>query len=502
MSSARPLVVVSLPGRTVEEVRNEVVAAKASGADAAEVRFDRWAPGERSRARELFPSPIPLLATLRSHAEGGAGPDEPAERAGDLLALARLPFQWIDLEADRDLLLEPKLPPPSALGRIVSSHLPEGAPTAEIARRLRGDGPSDAIRKVVVMASVGALLREILPALPPPEEGARVLHTTGPSGALLRAWAARLGFPLVYARLPPTRDGPAVAPIEASQIPADRLRYFLDGGASAPIFGIVGHPVAHSLSPYLHSRWMRGAGHRGLYVAFDIASESEFVDCIPALVDGGFRGINVTHPWKQVAVATASRVGRGAEVCGVANCLTFRDDDVEAENTDLVGILRQLEEYRRAGNWDGGELAVVGSGGAAAATLAAARELRASAFVIGRDPGRVVALAEAFGATPLTEDRARPFSLVVHATTVGRGDSGPLAAPLRALIAPGGRVLDWVYSPVDRIVASTAEEAGATYEDGWRLLVYQAAATFGVWWDSEPSSEAVAATLKEGPCTE
>jgi len=311
-----------------------------------------------------------------------------------------------------------------------------------------------------------------------------------------------LHFPFVFASLPTDEERPGPLSVEPSQIPADRMRRFFDGGDDAPLFGVTGHPVAHSRSPYLHSRWMR-AGHRaGLYVSLDIGTEAEFVESLGPLAAGRFRGLNVTHPWKSAALEAATRVSPGARACQAANCLTFREEEVEAENTDLVAVLRRLEELRRHGKWDGTEIAVIGAGGAAAATLAAARELGVSAHLFARDRDRAEEVAQRFGAHPLTRADARPFSLVVHATDVGRAGTGPLDAPLDELVGKGTQVLDWVYAADDPGVQRITEGKGGQYEDGWRLLVYQAAASFGIWWGSEPDSKELAATIAEGPCTE
>jgi len=501
MNAGRPLIVVTLPGRSVDETRSQADAARAAGADLAEVRFDRWSASERSRARDLFPSPVPLIATLRSSAEGGEGPDDGGERATQLEALDRLPFRWIDLEEDRDAPLVARPDRPPAPGRIYSVHLPEGTSTEELSRRLAGVAPRGGIRKIVVPSSVGTTLREILPLLPGIRERESLLLTTGPSGPLLRAWSRRFGFPLVYASLPIARAVGSLAPVEPSQIPVDRLRHFFAGDEPAPLFAVVGHPVAHSQSPDLHSRWMRATGRFGIYLALDISLESEFVEAMDPLAAGGFRGLNVTHPWKQAALESATRVGPGAETCGAANCLTFRDGAIEAENTDLVAILHRLEELQGSGEWDGSELAVIGTGGAASATLAAARERGARAHVFARDARRAARISERFDARLGVRTEARPFPLVVHATDVGRGNTGPLEVPLGELVGPGTRVLDWVYAPEDPTVRATTERSGGRYEDGWRLLVYQAAASFGVWWGSEPSSEELRATISEGPCT-
>ena len=496
MTRRPPLVIVTLPGRSVAELRGEIIEARNAGADGAEVRLDRLAPRELALLPELFPAPLPLLATLRSRVEGGEGPDDVASRIERLLPLGALPFEWIDLEYDRDRDLTGQLRPPG--GTILSSHL-AAADLPDLDRRMRQPVPSGSVRKVVIPASIATLLDRVIPALPPLGETSLVVLTTGASGPLLRAWSGRLGNPLVFASLPQggPREG-SRSPVEPGQIPADRLRWFLDADEAAPVFGIAGHPVGHSASPYLHSRWMRHAGHRGLYVPLDFASDEEFVDSLPVLADRGFRGLNVTHPFKQAAFAAASRVGRGAEACGVANCLTFRGGEVEAENTDLAAMLRRLEELRNSGLWGGRSVTVLGAGGAARATLAAAKSLGAGLHLVARRPEAARALEESFGAGTGTPPAPRPGDLVVHATDAGRAGAGALDLPFASLVGPGVHVLDWVYRPDEPTIRSVAEAGGATYEDGWRLLVYQAASSFDVWWGAPPSDVEIAATVGEG----
>ena len=494
MTAPRPRIVVTLAARSVAEARAQIDRAARSGADAAELRVDRLAPGELSAIPSLFPSPIPLVATYRSRAEGGGGEDDGAARRPILTALARAPFRWLDLELARDLGTLPDLPPIEAIGRIVSSHLRELGGERWLAR-LRELEEVDGIGKLVVPATVDELLRTIVPRLGPGGEEL-VVHTTGPSGPLLRGWARRFGFPLVYASLP-EEDG-ALA-VEPSQIPVDRLRPYLDADEPAPLFAVVGRPVAHSRSPALHADWMRATGDVGLYVPIELRDEREFLDALGPLAAGGFRGLNVTHPYKAVAFEAATELGRAAAACGTVNCLTFEHDAVLGENTDLVAILRRFEELLRAGRWDGRRVTVVGAGGAARATVAAARELGAQPTICARRPEAARELAGTLGAfaTPAAEAAAAP--LLVHATPVGRDAGARLDPPIGPLVARGGHVIDWVYDPDDPAVRAAAEGAGASYEDGRRLLVYQAAASYALWWGHPPSPEAVARALPEDP---
>ena len=492
MSRAPPSIAVTLPARTIAEARGQIEFAKDAGADLLEVRFDRIPVDEFVRAGELFGAHLPLIATLRSRAEGGDGPDDPDERARRLSDLCEFPFRWVDLELARDFRAAEPIARTGTAGWIVSSHARRAMTEGEWKQAVRTQVPPGSVRKVVAPASVGQLFRDVIPALPP-DESSLVALTVGGSGPLLRAWSRKLGFPMVFASLPESGRLTGVPPVEPSQIPVDRLRPFLYADANPPLFAVVGRPVAHSLSPALHTRWMRARNESGLYVPLEFESEQEFVESIPKLVEGGFRGLNVTHPFKEAALELADRVGPGAAACGVANTLSLDADGIEAENTDLVAMLRRLEELRTAGRWDGRRLGVIGAGGAARATLAAARSLGIPTVLWARRSEAAELLARDFGAEPRRSPDAPGPTLIVHATTIGRETSGPEAtSPFRAWFRPGVHVLDWVYEPVDPSVGDAARQAGATYEDGTRLLVYQAAASYGIWWGEEPTEEQVA----------
>jgi len=414
-----------------------------------------------------------------------------------LTELARHPFRWVDIELARDLPVAESIVRPAPLGWIVSSHFTSDVGTPEWSRLLRASVPPGSVRKVVAPASVGQLLREIVPALPPPGELPLTALTTGASGPLLRAWSRRFGFPIVFASLPEDERGDAPSPVEPSQIPVDRLRGFLDSEGAPPLFAVVGRPIAHSRSPAIHARWMRERGEIGLYVAIGFDSDREFVESLPSLVEGGFRGLNVTHPFKEVALELADRVGPGATACGVANTLSLASGEVQAENTDLVAVLRRLGELRASGQWDGASIGVLGAGGAARATLAAARSLAVPCQLWARRREASELLAQRFGAEPVRSWESQRPSLVVNATTIGReARDASTTLDFRDWLRAGTHVLDWVYAPESPVLRDSAQRAGASYEDGSRLLVYQAAASYGIWWGEEPSPEQIRTVLE------
>ena len=495
MSVGRPMVVVSLPARSLEATRRQIDEAGIAGADMAEVRLDRWSPAERPRVGQLFPASLPLIATLRSRAEGGEGPDAAEDRAATLLTAAREPFAFVDLESGRDRRLED---PVRELGpRVVrSAHLVPETPPMELRARVVEGGPPNGLLKIVLPASLSRAVHELLPLFEGTPAPHPVFLTTGPSGPLWRAWTGRLGIPWVFAAL--AEEGGAGS-VEPSQIPADRLETFLSA-PDAPIFAVVGHPVAHSRSPAIHHGWMRRGGHAGLYVPLDLDSPGEFRVAIEALPSRGLLGFNVTHPYKRLAYECAGERSADALATGVANCLTFLEGRVVADNTDLGAVQRRLEELRDQGLWSGSSLTILGGGGAARATLVAAQRLGATATVYARRASEVEALATEYEAEAGDPHSPSPAGLVVHATDVGRAGRGPLELPLRPLLAPGSYLLDWVYDPEVPVLSQIARDQGASYEDGRRLLVYQAAASFRTWWGAAPDDASIAEALQRAGC--
>ncbi len=458
MSRARPKLVVTLPARTVQDIAAELRLAKDSGADAAEVRLDRLEGTERAQLGRLFPAPLPLIGTYRSRAEGGDGSDEATERASVLLRIAAHPFRWIDLEVGRDLPVVPQLPPPEQLGRIYSCHLDASDPTVWRAR-LRELESVDGVGKLVVRASVGETLGELCTEAERVGEDV-VLLTTGPGGPLLRLWSGRFGFPFVYAALPPSSG---VAPVEPSQLPVDQLRAFLEAPEPGPLFAICGRPVTHSSSPAIHTRWMRAGHHAGMYVALEFHDDREFLDSLGPLANGGFRGVNVTHPFKSAAAAAATELGPGAAACGAANFLSFADGGVFAENTEPrrgPASARRAAEQRRVGRAvaRGGRRRRGRPGDARGRAGARGRGVRVRPASGGGAPARAdVRRPRTDGADgrpgllggPRHRGRSEP----------GRGSRGPSAAAAQT----GGRILDWVYAPASPEVRLAAERAGASY---------------------------------------
>ncbi len=488
-----PALVVSVPARNVAEARVDISTAAAAGADLVEIRFDRWSETARASAGQLFPAPVPLVATFRSTDEGGEGPTDPLPRRQWVERVARLPFAYVDLELARDVVDGSPVEGDRAIG---SCHFPDGTPVDAVAAFLARAPASCRFVKAVVPLTVGQFVRDLLPRYAGWTGDGRVVTTTGPSGPLSRLWARELGQPLVFASLPIKGGG---TPVEPSQVPVDQLRRMWASDRPRQ-FAVVGHPVGHSLSPRIHAGWLAAEGRGAAFVALDLSDEGEFAEMVNLGRSGRWAGWSVTHPWKEAAARAADHASEVVRRTGAANTLTFRDGELRADLTDAAAVRRRADELHETGRWDGREALIVGTGGAARAAAFALRSGTTEVLLLGRRADRVAAVSRDAGGRPVDPADARPVGLVVHATTVGREGQGPLSPSLAGWLNSTTTLLDFVYSAVDLEVSRACERVGARYEDGRRLLVYQAADAHRLWWGEPPRSETFAEALQRVGC--
>ncbi len=507
--SSPPLVIVSLPGRTAEALRLQLALASRGGADLVEIRLDRLAPGEFKRLERVHDLPlthpwIPALGTLRSRAEGGEGPDDPTERARILRqALELFPFSYLDLEIARDEPLRDSFRQDEGrpLGLVGSAHLPAG----EVDRAL--DLLPQALEgydlaKIVCRASATEILAKVLPTLEGFRDRPYIFHTLGGAGSLLRVLSRRLGMEWTFASLPETAPGTGSSSrVEPSQIPSDHLRRYLVGDANAPWYAIVGRPLGHTLSPFYQNVFLEATETRGLYVGWEPEEGEDVGGVLRKLTAFGLAGVNVTRPFKQTLLPLVTEADAEVQESGAVNTLVFPSPGaVRGYNTDVLALEKRLREGKEQGLWDGSEALVVGTGGSARAALTAARRLGAKLFVHGRNPEHAAALVRegpGAGGTSRRTGELRPFPLLIHCTPVGQSE--PLGTPpaLGAALAPGSWVLDLVYRPRIPWLAELAHRVGARYEDGTRILLYQARESFEHFTGRELADASFEALLPE-----
>ncbi|MEM1105320.1 MAG: shikimate dehydrogenase [Pseudomonadota bacterium] len=254
-------------------------------------------------------------------------------------------------------------------------------------------------------------------------------------------------------------------------------------------FGVIGHPIAHSLSPMIHQGWMRDLALEADYQGYQV-DPGQALPALDALEQEGIKGLNVTLPHKQAVLPACTEMSKLVAMLGAANTLTRKPDGTwRADNTDRDGFLLDFQNFV-GGDFQGARILVLGAGGAARAVVHSLHEGGADLVIANRTPSRAADLCQHFA---LPEKRAIGLDQVedalgfadgvVNCLAVGQG--GPAYFP------DGQRrpFYDLSYGPGTTAVLAAAEAAGWIPSDGLGMLVNQAALSFEIWHGVSPNKE-------------
>lgn len=264
----------------------------------------------------------------------------------------------------------------------------------------------------------------------------------------------------------------------------------------AILAGVVGYPVAHSLSPRLHGYWLREHGIDGAYVPLAVARES-FSVALAGLRASGFAGVNLTVPHKEAAFALAHRHDRAALLSGAVNLLVFHGDHIEGRNSDVAGLAASLAEDLGLDALRGASVVLLGAGGAARAALLAFDMLGATEIrIVARNAARAQSLVRdlqpastarmnAHGWTEWPEP-ANNCALLLNATSAGLRGKSPLSLALDGLPVSAA-VCDIVYDPLETELLKQARARGHRVVDGLGMLMHQAVPAFAAFYGVTPA---------------
>jgi len=266
--------------------------------------------------------------------------------------------------------------------------------------------------------------------------------------------------------------------------------------AATSVVGVIGDPVAHSLSPLLHNTAFAELGLDWVSVGFPVAA-GHAGGALAGARELGLRGLSVTMPHKDAVAGLVERRSPLAERLGAVNCVTFGPGPTLGDNTDGPGLVAAL---RHGGRFDpeGRRCLVVGAGGAARAVIAGLADAGAlEVVVVNRSPGRgarAAALAGPAGRLGEPQD-AVDCDLLVNATPLGmEGTEGAGAGELPvdpSRMRRGQLVVDLVYHPATTPWLAAARARGADTANGLGMLVHQAALQLEAWTGVDPPLSAM-----------
>jgi len=273
--------------------------------------------------------------------------------------------------------------------------------------------------------------------------------------------------------------------------------------AASDLYCVLGNPVAHSRSPWIHARFAELTGERLRYEA-RLVPIGGFADALAQLAAEGARGCNVTVPFKLEAASAATACSERVRLAGAANTLSFAGGAIVADNTDGLGLVADITQGAGFG-LAGRDVLLLGAGGAAAGALGpllqqAPRRL----LVANRTLERAEALVQAHAALASLhkvelsfqspQALEHDFDLVLNATASSLAGA---AVPVPAgVLRAGGLAYDMMYGPAAQGFLDWARAGGAEARDGLGMLVEQAAEAFALWRGVRPPSAQVLAELR------
>ncbi|MEK7865095.1 MAG: shikimate dehydrogenase [Planctomycetota bacterium] len=483
-------VCVSIPADHACELGLAELTRRVAPADLVEIRLD---------ARPDFPLEWiprlgkPVIATCRLRAQGGSWNGSEADRMALLRRAVDAGAAWVDLEWKCGAQARAFRP-----ARVLTSHhVLDGLPddVEGVLREMTLEG-GDAIKLVaharttLEAVTFSSAVRLALaardwqsqlagPGLPPV-----AAFAMGEAGTWTRVALARLGAPWVYAALDRSRATAPGQPTLAEWTGVLRVHRL---GAGTALYGLIGNPVAHSLSPLIHNLAFEKEGIDAIYVPFLVTDPG----ALPAVLALDVRGFSVTIPYKEAVLPLVDRRSRAATEIGAVNTLVRRGDAQavgwEGGNTDAAGALAAVARAYGASPdtpfLAGKRALVLGAGGAARAIAWGLARAGARVAVSGRTGTRAEALAREMKlvAVPWDARAGEAPDLLVNTTPVGmapRAEESPW--PSSALHA-GMVVFDTVYHPRRTRLLADAKAAGARVVEGIEMLVEQAALQFTAW---------------------
>ena len=261
------------------------------------------------------------------------------------------------------------------------------------------------------------------------------------------------------------------------------------------VYGLIGDPLDHSISPQIQNAAYREMGVNAVYVCLRIRGKPAEAVRSAALL--GIQGLNVTIPYKEEVLEAATEIDPLARKIGAANVLRL-DERISAYNTDVSAALRSIREISGQ-DLSGLRVCLVGAGGSARAVAFGLAQEGSNVTILNRTGSRASILASEIrkkvpgsAASPLELTRENlskcvdSSDLLINATPVGMYPRSGESIADGVRLREGLAVMDLVYNPMRTRLLAQAEDAGCPALGGLRMLVYQAAESIRIWLDREP----------------
>ncbi len=496
---------------SAEQALADARAARDAGADLVELRLDSFTDDRDATAALVKACPLPCIVTIRPSWEGGEYDGDDLQRIA-LIEHIGVTCQgqgpaYFDVELaayGRSANLRQKVmlvvdhedqPRPTDTGLILSSHDFTTRPS-DLIRRAKAMNDYQSCR-VVKLAWAARSLRDNLEAFELIRQRTKptIALCMGEAGLMSRVLAKKFGALLTFAAIDKKRG---TAPGQPTIAELKSLYRWDHLDADTRVYGVIGYPVGHSMSPAIHNAGFDAIDFNGVYLPLPIPPEYEHFKATVAsfLAEPSlhFRGASVTIPHKQNLLRFVEEMKGEIEPLaaqiGAANTLTVREDgSLYASNTDYAAALDAVCDAMGIGSEElkAKRVAVLGAGGAARAVVFAFKHYGADVATYNRTLEKAQELAHASNssAAPLDKLANADFDILINCTPIGMHphiDASPYDFAHRTSnIEQNPLVFDTIYNPIETRLLREAKAAGCVTISGVEMFVRQAAAQFELW---------------------
>lgn len=315
----------------------------------------------------------------------------------------------------------------------------------------------------------------------------------GEAGIMTRILGPSRGAFLTYGSLDATR---VTATGQPTAEDLRRLYRVHKINEATQIFGLIGSPLAHSVSPHMHNAAFEANDVDAVYIPFEVRDAGDFLRRMvhprTREILWNLRGLSVTAPHKSAVMEYLDWIEPSALGIGAVNTIVVKDDELHGYNTDAAAFLSSLEG--RTGALAGKSVAVIGAGGAALGALWSLEKAGARVTVFSRNTERAAPLASRFGigCEQLEGASFHNFEVVVNTTPLGTRGTSETETPARAPQLRGARlVYDLIYNPPETLLMREARAAGCEILGGLEMLIAQAAEQFSLWTGKPAPTDAM-----------
>ena len=250
--------------------------------------------------------------------------------------------------------------------------------------------------------------------------------------------------------------------------------------AQTKLYGIIGNPVRHSLSPIIHNRVFKRMGLNAVYVAFEV---NDLRGALKGIRDLGIDGASVTIPFKTRVIPLLDQIEDVAKEIQAVNTIKNEGGKLIGYNTDWCGAIEALEEGI---NLENKRIILLGAGGAARAIAFGLKNKGCQVFIYNRSLNKSKDLARELGFNSLSSLHGVDPHVIINATSVGMHPHHGESPLPREVLRRGMVVMDIVYQPLKTKLLQEAEEEGCRTINGLEMLSRQAAVQIEIWTKKKP----------------